>query len=114
MSFIRRVGYALSGIRSAFRHERNLQIQAVIGLCVIIIAIMIHVSLTHFMIILILVAGVISLELINTAIERAVDLISTELHPLARAAKDIAAGAVLWFSIFSAIIGFMIIFTTLQ
>ena len=48
-------------------------------------------------------------ELFNTAIERVVDLASPELHPLAKAAKDTASGAVLVAAVFSAIIGFIVL-----
>lgn len=112
-NFLRRVMFALSGLLTAFRRERNLKIQMMAGLIVIIGAIVIRVSYTDFMIILILIGGVVSLELVNTAIEYAVDLTTEEWHPLAKAAKDIAAGAILWFSVISAIIGFMILYRTL-
>ena len=49
-----------------------------------------------------------TLELINSAIEKVVDLVTGEYHPLAKAAKDLAAGAVLVYAILSAIIGFII------
>nr|WP_205003782.1 diacylglycerol kinase family protein [Scopulibacillus daqui] len=113
-NFLRRLNCAISGIISAFKRERNLHIQSIVAILVIIIAILIHVSYTDFMIILILIGGVISLEMANTAVERTVDLITEKKpHPLAKAAKDIAAGAVLCFSIISAIIGFMILYKTL-
>lgn len=65
-------------------------------------------SITEWMIILILFGGMLSLEMINTAIERVVDLITTDYHPLAGQAKDIGSGAVLVFAIISAVIGLII------
>ncbi|MFC7393310.1 diacylglycerol kinase family protein [Scopulibacillus cellulosilyticus] len=112
-NFLKRLTFAFSGIISAFKRERNLHIQSIVAIIVIVSAILIHVTLTDFMIILILIGGVISLELVNTAIERAVDLTTQKPHPLAKAAKDTAAGAVLCFSIISVIIGFMILYKTL-
>ena len=60
------------------------------------------------MILLFLIGGMLSLELMNTAIERAVDLITKDYHPLAKAAKDAAAGAVFVYALLSVIIGLII------
>jgi undecaprenol kinase len=54
------------------------------------------------------IGGMFALELLNTAIERLVDLVTMEYHPLAKQAKDIAAGAVFLYAIFSVIVGFII------
>lgn len=62
----------------------------------------------EWMICLILFALVLSLELVNTAIESVVDLASPDIHPLAKLSKDAAAGAVLISAIISAVIGLMI------
>lgn len=107
--FMKRVALAMSGIKLAFLQEKNLKIQTAIGVIVIILAVIVQVSLTDLAIILLLIGGVLSLELINTAIERTVDLATQSDHPLAKAAKDIAAGAVLTFSFFSVIIGIIIL-----
>lgn len=65
-------------------------------------------SAIEWCIILLLIAGVITLEMVNTAIEKTVDLVTKEYKPLAKAAKDIAAGAVLIYSIAAVVIGFII------
>lgn len=65
-------------------------------------------SLFEWMIVVLLFGGMTALEMINTAIERTVDLVTKEIHPMAKQAKDVAAGAVLLFAIASAIIGLMI------
>ncbi|WP_340582351.1 diacylglycerol kinase family protein, partial [Staphylococcus aureus] len=65
-------------------------------------------SRMEWYIVLLLIALMFALEMMNTAIERVVDLASPEIHPLAKQAKDIAAGAVLVFALFSAIIGLLI------
>jgi len=54
------------------------------------------------------ICGVLALELVNTAVERVVDLVTKEFHPLAKQAKDIAAGAVLLYAILSVVIGCII------
>ena len=68
----------------------------------------------EYLIMLVFIGGVISLELVNTAIEHTVDLVTTERHPLAKAAKDIAAGSVLFFSIMAVISGILIIWHHLR
>ncbi len=61
-------------------------------------------------ILLVVIGVVISLELVNTAIERVVDLVSPQFHPVAKLAKDVSAGAVLLFSLFASVIGIVIFY----
>ena len=75
---------------------------------VIIAGVILKINTTEWSIVLILCGLVISLELINTAIENAVDLVTEEYNEKAKNAKDIAAGAVLFSAIIAAIIGFII------
>lgn len=105
---------AISGFSLAVRQERNIRIQLLAGLCVTALSLAIHVSRTDMLIILGLIGGVISLELVNTAVERVVDLVTKERHPMAKAAKDAAAAAVWWFSVIAAAIYFFILFDTLN
>lgn len=113
VNFRNRFIYALNGIIAAFRQERNLQIQGFVACLVLLFSFIIHVPLYDFIIILCLIGIVLSLELINTAIESVVDLVTERYHPLAKLAKDVAAGAVLLFSIISVIIGLIIFIQTL-
>ncbi|KML37910.1 diacylglycerol kinase family protein [Cytobacillus firmus] len=97
--------FAFSGIRMALVNERNLQIHLAVSLAVMFSGIYFGITRLEWMIILLAIGGMFSLELLNTAIERAVDLSTEDYHPLAKQAKDIAAGAVLVFAIISVIIG---------
>ena len=65
-------------------------------------------TLIELMVVIVLIGGMLALEMFNSAIERVVDLATSELHPLAKQAKDMAAGAVLVFAVASAIIGLLI------
>ncbi len=67
-----------------------------------------HLSAIEWMFISFAICGVLALELVNTAIERVVDLVTKDIHPLAKQAKDVAAGAVLLYAILSVIIGCII------
>ncbi|MBG9544388.1 diacylglycerol kinase [Cytobacillus firmus] len=103
--FLNSFVFAFSGIRTALWNERNLQIHLAVSLAVMFFGIYFGISRLEWMIILLAIGGMFSLELLNTAIERAVDLSTEDYHPLAKQAKDIAAGAVLVFAIISVIIG---------
>ncbi|WP_246940454.1 diacylglycerol kinase family protein [Bacillus pinisoli] len=101
--------YATSGILHAFKTEQNIRIHVISFIVVFGLAALLKVNKYEWMILLLLVGGMISLELINTAIERTVDLITNkEIHPLAKQAKDVAAGAVFIYAIISVVIGIII------
>ncbi|EAZ84467.1 diacylglycerol kinase family protein [Lysinibacillus sp. FSL M8-0216] len=105
--YLRSFGYAFEGIITASK-EQNLRSHIVSAVIVILAGYFTGLSRTEWYIVLLLIALMFALEMINTAIERVVDLASPNLHPLAKQAKDIAAGAVLVFALFSAIIGLLI------
>lgn len=100
--------YAGTGIKSSIKSERNLKIHITIMFLVIISGIIFKISLIEWLICLILFGLVISAELFNTAIEITLDLITTEINPQVKKAKDIAAGAVLITAISSTLIGLLI------
>lgn len=100
--------YAFEGILEGLKTERNMKIHFSIMILVIIFGIVLKISKAEWIICIILFGLVISLELVNTAIENTVDLIIQEKHPKAKLAKDAAAGAVLISAISSAIIGLII------
>lgn len=100
--------YAFQGIEEAWKTEQNLKIHFMIMALVIIAGFIFKISLIEWMVCLLLFAIVISLELINTAIETTVDIAMPEINEKAKYAKDIAAGAVLFSAIISVIIGLII------
>ncbi|WP_211263400.1 diacylglycerol kinase family protein [Priestia koreensis] len=101
-------GHAFQGIFYVLSSERNMKIHACALIIVVITGLYVHLSQVEWCIILILIGAVISLELVNTAIEKTVDLITDRYHPLAKIAKDAAAGAVLVMTIIAIVIGCMI------
>ena len=100
--------YAVEGIFTGIKKEQNMKIHIVIMILVIIFGILLKISKIEWIICIALFGLVISMELINTAIENAVDLITKEKNEQAKIAKDVAAGAVLVSAMASAIIGLMI------
>lgn len=106
--FLKSFRYAYEGIIHACKTERNIKIHILTAVVVIILGLLTHLNLIEWFIVLMLIGGVIALELMNSAIERVVDLTTSERHPLAKQAKDLAAGAVLVYAIVSAIIGLLL------
>lgn len=100
--------YAFEGIFTGIKKEQNMKIHMVIMILVIIFGILFKISKIEWIICIALFGLVISMELINTAIENTVDLITKEKNERAKIAKDVAAGAVLVSAIVAAIIGLMI------
>jgi undecaprenol kinase len=99
---------AFRGIFIVIRDERNLRIHFIAALMVILAGFLFKISLSNWLIILILFAIVIAAEMINTAIEKLADFVEPNLNKQIRDIKDIAAAAVLWVSIVSVIVGFLI------
>ena len=107
-SFWQSLAFALAGLRHALRSQRNLRIHIAIAAAVVIAGIVLRISRTEWAVVVTLIALVIGLELLNTAIEALVDLASPAPHPLAKVAKDTAAGAMLVAAAGSAIAGLTI------
>lgn len=107
-SVLESFSFACSGIKSAVKRERNLQIHLSVSIFIILMGMLFALSLLEWVLILFAIGGMLSLELMNTAVERVVDLATEEYHPLAKQAKDIAAGAVFVYGILSVIIGAII------
>lgn len=102
--FLNSFKYAFEGIVKTIKEERNIKIHILAVVVVTTMGIIYKISTTEWIICLILFGLVISSEIINTSIERTVDLISKEKSELAKMAKDAAAGAVLVNAIISTII----------
>ena len=100
--------WAGNGIISAFKTEQNLLFDLIYAILTIIFGILLKLSTIEFTIVLLAIALVISLELMNTAIEYVVDMAMPEIHPLAKLSKDISSGAVLFSAIIAFIIGLII------
>lgn len=102
--FRRSLAAAVRGVGTAWRTQPNFRAEALIGAGAILAALALRAPLVP---IVLVAALVLALELINTAIEATVDLASPEWRPLARRAKDCAAGAVLLASFASLLVGLL-------
>ena len=100
--------YAIQGFISSFKTERNMKIHIFIMCLVILAGWWLKISKTEWIICIILFGIVISSEIVNTAIETVVNMITTYKNPEAKLAKDLSAASVLVIAIVSAIIGLII------
>ncbi len=101
--------WASAGIVQALRNDRNLRIEVLIAACVVIAGLWLQIPREHWAILTLTIAVVLAGEMMNSAVEALTDLISPEVHSLAKAAKDIAAGAVLVLSAASVVVGLVIL-----
>ena len=90
----RSFGYAFQGIFTCVRKERNMKIHCVAAVLVVIAGVILKISAIEWCICMVLFGLVMALEHVNTAVEAVVDMVTEEYHPLAKVAKDTAAGAV--------------------
>ena len=101
--------FAVSGLITAFKEERNMRKHAVSAIVVILAGLVFQVSVTEWLFLLLSISLVIAFEIVNSAIENVVDLASDyHFSMLAKNAKDMAAGAVLFVSGFALLTGLII------
>lgn len=109
MTFMDSLEFALTGIATAFREERNMRKHAVSGVLVSLAGLIFQISLVEWLFLLLSITLVVAFEIVNSAIENVVDLASGyHFHMLAKNAKDMAAGAVLIVSGFAVLAGLII------
>ncbi|HTW83398.1 MAG TPA: diacylglycerol kinase family protein [Candidatus Sulfotelmatobacter sp.] len=101
-------GYALEGLAAAWRGQRNVRIHAGIVAVVVVGGVVIRLPLLGWAVVALAVGLVLGAELLNTALEAVVDLVSPQDHPLAKLAKDCAAAAVLVAALAAAAAGLLI------
>ncbi|HHV19066.1 MAG TPA: diacylglycerol kinase family protein [Thermoanaerobacterales bacterium] len=100
--------YAISGIKYTFKTQRNIKIHFITALLAIVLSYLLRLSVVELLAVSITIALVLAAEMVNTAIETVVDMYTKEYHPLAEAAKNVAAGAVLISAINAIVVGYLI------
>lgn len=113
-SIIDSFNYAVTGIITSVKTERNMLIHYIVAITVLGLSLIFNFTRVEFLILLFSIALVLIMEMINTAIEKTVDMITKEYHPFARIAKDISAGAVLIASVNAVIVGYLLFFDRLS
>ena len=106
--------HAINGVIETVRTQRNMKIHLIATLGVLIACFCFDVSKTEFLILAVTIAMVISAELMNTAIEAAIDMTTNYYHPLAKIAKNAAAGGVFITAINALVVGYVIFWDKLS
>ncbi len=104
-TFAKSTRHAIRGIRYAFLHERNFQIEFFLALFAILLAFVFPLTPAERAAIFLVIGLVLSCELFNTATERIMDMLKPGIHPYVKMVKDLAAGAVLITSLLALFIG---------
>lgn len=108
-TFMQSLGHALEGIGQLLIRERNMRFHFLAALVVISVGIWRHIGRADWLWIVVAIFIVVMAEFVNTMVEAIVDLVvGDEFHPLAKIAKDVAAGAVVFAVVFAIAIGFLI------
>jgi len=102
--------HATEGVLHCFRTQRHMQIHFVMLVLVLASGLMLALDKRDMVILLFCICLVIATEMVNTAVETVVDMVTQTYHPLAKLAKDVAAGAVLVASATATIAGVLILF----
>ena len=106
--FFKSIKYSLDGLTYAYRYEQSLWIHGFSTILAIALGIIFEIKLSEWAIIFIALGIILALELINTAIEAAVDLTTTKIHPLAKIAKDCGSAASFVMAIVSIVISLFV------
>lgn len=100
--------YAFNGLRTVIKEEHNLRIHLIVSSIVIVCGFIFQISIIEWILLCFAIGFVISIEILNSAIENLADFVSPEYHNLIKKVKDISAAAVLVSTISSVVIGILI------
>ena len=91
--FFKSIKYSLEGLIYAYHYEQSLWVHGIFTFLAILLGIFFHIRLSEWAIVFIALGSILGVELLNTAIEATVDLVTLEVHPLAKIAKDCGSAA---------------------
>lgn len=107
--FIASLEFALQGIKTVFKEERNMRTHVLMGIIAVVIGIVFGLSIAEWLWLLLVIFLVLVVEIINTVFENVVDMFTDfHFHPIGKKIKDMAAGAVLLTSGFAVIVGLLL------
>jgi diacylglycerol kinase (ATP) len=109
-NWVQRANVAIEGVIYAVKTQRHMRYHLFAALAALILGLGLNISRTEFILLCMAIVLVLATEMLNTAIEITVDMISEEYHPKAKNAKDIAAGVVLIASIGSLMLAYLILY----
>ncbi|WYJ92925.1 diacylglycerol kinase [Enterococcus sp. 9D6_DIV0238] len=107
--FIASLEFALQGIKTVFKEERNMRTHVLMGIIAVVIGFVFGLSIAEWLWLLLVIFLVLVVEIINTVFENVVDMFTDfHFHPIGKKIKDMAAGAVLLTSGFAVIVGLLL------
>lgn len=112
--FLQSLSCAVAGIIHAFETQRNMRFHVAAAVAALGLGLYLQVSSRELVFVVFAITLVIMAEMFNTALEATVDIYAKDLHPLARIAKDVAAGAVLVAVLNSLVVGYLVFFPRLE
>lgn len=107
-TFIDSVKNCLDGINYVLANEKNFVREIILGIIAILASYFFGISRMEWIVVILLINFVLIMELLNTALEKVVDLYTTKYNEIAKVVKDVASASVFLMSLFSAVIGFLI------
>jgi len=107
-AIVQSLNWAFEGVIHVLRTQRNMRIHFALATAVLILAFSYGVTKLELMALLVAISFVLIAEMVNTAIEATIDLATTSFDPLAKIAKDIAAGAVLIAAVNAVVVGYLV------
>ncbi|MBZ2175727.1 diacylglycerol kinase [Schnuerera sp. xch1] len=113
-NLIESFNYAVNGIIYALKTEKNLRIHFLIATGIIIMSLFFDFTRIELIVLFVSITLVLLAEMINTAVERTIDILTKDYHPLARLAKDLAAGGVLIAAFNALVVGYLLFFDRLN
>ena len=108
MTMLQSFNHAFQGLVYAVRYERNMRIHLAVGLLVLVASVFLNVSRLELVAVVLAIVFVLIAEMINTAVEAVVDIITDEFDPRAKVAKDLAAGGVLLAAINALVVAYLV------
>ena len=106
--FLNSFRYSFAGLKHAYKNEQSLLIHFMISIAVILMGLYFKITNIEWIFVFLMIALVMAAELLNTAIENVVDLVTSDFHPMAKIAKDTASAAVLIYSMIAFITGLIV------
>jgi diacylglycerol kinase (ATP) len=109
-TWLKSANLAIEGIIYAVKTQRHMRLHLFATLAALMLGLILDITRTEFILLCMAILLVLVTEMLNTAIETTVDMISEEYHPMAKSAKDVAAGVVLIASMGSLMLGYLILY----
>lgn len=106
--FVRSFSFSISGLKYAYKYEQSMFVHVIATICVITANVIFKVQPIEWLITVLAIGMVLAAELINTAIEAIVDMVTLEFHPLAKIAKDCGSAATFVLAMMAAVIGIVV------